>query len=489
MNSLRNDPVFRHFDLICQIPHGSGNEQALARSIIDWAAALGLHAGFDAVGNVFIRKPCADADAPTVLLQAHLDMVCVDTSATRHDFKHDPIPWSVSGDTLSTGGRTSLGADDGIGVALAMSMLALDRNDFPNLEALFTVREEADMSGALRFDPTLSNASLLINLDHTDEHEIMCGSCGGMRADFRLPVTREPVPDHWLCSRLSVSGLLGGHSGEDINKGRGNAIQLLSRQLDQISRISPLGVCTLRGGIMRLAIPTEAECIICFPPESAPLIRTTVEDAFAQMRMELACSGSRLRIDLCACEKANSFVQAEAILPAMLLCPDGICTMNEALPGMVDSSDNLGEAYLREDALELVLEIRAAADSQRFYLYRRLEALAKLLGGSCRYSEAYPGWACNLSSPLTRLASEVHRALYGAAPKLTTIHAGLEPGCLLAANPKLDAISIGPNLWNLHTVEESLSISSVRRFYEYLQHILTAIRQRRMPDGNRTETS
>ena len=157
--------------------------------------------------------------------------------------------------------------------------------------------------------------------------------------------------------------------------------------------------------------------------------------------------------------------------------------MSEAMPGMVDSSDNLGEADLREDSLELVLEIRAATDSQRFYIYRRLETLAGLLGGTCSYSEAYPGWACNPTSPLTRLASRVHRELYGSEPRLTTIHAGLEPGCLLASDPNLDAISIGPNLWNLHTVEESLSISSVRRFYEYLQHVLTAIRTRRMPNG------
>ena len=439
------------------------------------------------MGNVFIRKPCA-ADAPTVLLQAHLDMVCVDTSATRHDFKHDPIPWSVTDDTLSTGGKTSLGADDGIGVALAMSMLELDRDDFPNLEALFTVREEADMGGALGFDPGLSDASLLINLDHTDEHEIMCGSCGGMRADFRLPVTREIGPDGWRCFRLAVSGLLGGHSGEDINRGRGNAISLLSRLLDAISQLCPLGVCALRGGIMRLAIPTEAESVICIPPEYEAAVRSAVESLGDQMRKELVCSGARLKISFAPVERAESCVKAQTLLPALLLCPDGICTMNEALAGMVDSSDNLGEAYLREDALALVLEIRAATDSQRFYIFRKLETLARLLGGTCSCSEAYPGWTCSLSSPLTRLASHVHRDLYGSDPRLTTIHAGLEPGCLLASNPDLDAISIGPNLRNLHTVEERLSISSVRRFYEYLQHILTAIRQRRMPDGNGTET-
>ena len=271
-----------------------------------------------------------------MLLQAHLDMVCVDSAAHRHDFQNDPIPWAIAGDLLSTGGRTSLGADDGIGVALAMSMLALDRTDLPNLETLFTVNEEADMGGALGFDPLLSEADLLINLDHTDEHEILCGSCGGMRADLRLPAPRVPVPARWRCFRVSVRGLTGGHSGEDIHRGRGNAILFLTRLLDALRQRGEIGVCALQGGVMRLAIPTEAEAVVCFAPEAEKKMLECVRAAAETMAQELAVSGKKLHIEAEPWGAQNTCVMAEALLPALMLCPDGICQMNEALEGMVD---------------------------------------------------------------------------------------------------------------------------------------------------------
>ena len=484
LDQLITDPVFCHFYQICQIPHGSGNEQALADHIVRWAQSLGLSARRDTAGNVFIRRQSAEAGRPTVLLQAHLDMVCVDSAAHRHDFQNDPIPWTITGDLLSTGGLTSLGADDGIGVALAMSVLALDRTDFPNLEALFTVKEEADMGGALGFDPRMSEADLLINLDHTDEHEILCGSCGGMRADFRLPVPRVPVPEGWCFTRVSVRGLTGGHSGEDIHRGRGNAIVLLSRLIDALRQTGEIGVCGMHGGIMRLAIPTEAEAVLCCAPETEKKIKECINAAAETLRREFAVSGKTLSIEAEPWEGRNTCVMAEEVLPALILCPDGIFQMNEALEGMVDTSDNLGVAQLTDDALVLTLEIRSAAESLRVFLYRKLEYLAQLLGGTCRFSEEYPGWICDFDSPLTRLACEIHHQRYGFDPKLMTIHAGLEPGCLKQARPDLDAIAIGPNLFNLHTVDESLSICSVKRFYLYLQDLLTAISTRRNSNGN-----
>lgn len=487
LENLMRDPVFRHFYQICRIPHGSGNEQALGRYIVDWARGLGLRAGRDDAGNVFIQKKRPGEGIPTVMLQAHLDMVCVKGAASAHDFARDPIRWVISGDTLSTGGETSLGADDGIGVALAMSMLELDAPHFPNLEVLFTVAEEEDMSGALRFDTGAMEAGQLINLDHTNEHEIMCGSCGGMRADFRLPVERVPVPAGWKLFRLTVSGLVGGHSGEDIHRGRGNANILLARILDKLDGICEFGVCALRGGVMRLAIPTEAEAVICIPPERERSVREGLDEMLPVMRRELSKSGHRLEVRMEACgagePAAGGCVAPDRLLSALLLSPDGICQMNESIDGMVDTSDNLGEVYLREDALEIVLEIRSTQDSLRFYVYRKLERLAKLLGATCAFSEEYPGWEYRPASALTALTCDVYREMHGRDPRLLTIHAGLEPGCLIQKKPELDAISIGPNLWDLHSVDESLSISSVRRFYQYLQYILTAIYTRRMRDG------
>lgn len=486
MDFLLADPVFRHFYQICRIPHRSGCEGALARYIVSWAQGLGLEAGCDEVGNVLIKKTRPGAAVPTVALQAHLDMVCVKSAASTHDFSRDPIQWVIRGDTLCTGGETSLGADNGIGVALAMSMLELDAPSLPDLEVLFTVSEEEDMSGALLFDTGRLEANLLINLDHTNEHEIMCGSCGGMRADFRLPLERVPVPAGWKRYRLTVTGLVGGHSGEDIHRGRGNAIILLARALDGIGKICDLGLCDMRGGSMRLAIPTEAEAVLCFPPEYESAVRGALEAMLADMRREFSASGQGLHIQMQPWEAAgpDGCVPPDRILTALMLLPDGICQMNESIESMVDTSDNLGEVYLREDALDVVLEIRSVQDSLRFFVYRRLERLAGLLGASCSFSEEYPGWEYKPASALTALTCEVYREMHGRDPRLLTIHAGLEPGCLIRSKPTLDAISIGPNLWDLHSPNESLSISSVRRFYQYLQYILTAIYTRRMKDGS-----
>lgn len=484
LEHLLRDPVFRHFYQICRIPHGSGNERALGSYIIAWARGLGLRADFDAAGNVFIQKKRPEPDIPTVMLQAHLDMVCVKRFSSRHDFAKDPISWVISGDTLSTGGETSLGADDGIGVALAMSMLELDTPHFPNLEVLFTTGEEEDMGGALRFDTSIMEATKLINLDHTDEREIVCGSCGGMRVDFHLPVERIPVPDGWELFRLTVSGLAGGHSGDDIHRGRGNANILLTRMLDSIRGICEFGVCGMRGGTMRLAIPTEAEAVVCLPPACAPSVRESLDDLLTNFRHEMSKSGHRIEIRMEPWDAAVSgFVAPEPLLAALTLCPDGIYQMNESIDAMVDTSDNLGEIRLRENSLDLVLEIRSAQDSLRFFIYRKVERLARLLGAVCEYSEEYPGWEYDPSSALTALACDVYREMHGRDLRRLTLHAGLEPGCLLRARPELDAISIGPNLWNLHSVDESLSISSVRRFYQYLQYILTAIYTRRDRDG------
>ncbi|MBQ9249160.1 MAG: beta-Ala-His dipeptidase [Oscillospiraceae bacterium] len=480
IDSLKKEPVFRQFYRISQIPHGSGQEQALSNEIIRWARERNIQAECDAIGNVFLKKKRSWEKRPAVLLQAHMDMVCVKRAGSPHDFDRDPIPWVIEGDVLSTGGETSLGADDGIGVALALAMLELDGTDLPDLEVLLTVNEEEDMSGALGFDMSRSEATLMINLDHTNEHEILCGSCGGMRADLHLPVEWRPVPDTWTCCELILSGLAGGHSGDDIHKGRGNAIVLLARLLDEIGRVSPFGVCKLRGGSMRLAIPAEAEAVICFPAERETAVRDAVNAAKSGMARELSGSGADLAVKLRTLDglEAGRCVESGRLLDALLLSPDGICQMNASIEGMVDTSDNLGEVLLGESSLDLVFEIRSAQLSLRFAVYRKLERLAALLGGNCSWSEAYPSWEYRPGSRAIAQVGEVYREVYGGEPRLLTLHAGLEPGCLIQKKPDLDVVSLGPTLWDLHSPGESLSISSVRRFYVYLQKILITINQK-----------
>lgn len=474
--ALCQDRVFHHFYEISQIPRGSGNEKAVSDYVRAWAAGLGLEAIQDEQNNVFIRKPASPGyeDKPAVLLQAHLDMVCEKAIKSLHDFLRDPIPWVLEGDWLTTGGETTLGADDGIGVALIMAVLEDSTLPHPAIEALFTTNEEEDMTGAASFDCSLSHAQYLINLDHTVEDQINCGSCGGMQVDFWLPLEHRPVPADWKTYKISLSGLKGGHSGEDIHRGRGNANRLLARILSAAEDAADYLIQDIRGGSFRLAIPREAEAVICINPAQVGAVRQQLMDHAWDLVRELPESGRNVAVSL---EPLDDVI-AEAAVPAnavsaMLLIPDGIAQMNEALTGLVDVSDNLGEMYLEDGQLHLVLEIRCSWESEGKDLYRRMERLAKLLGGHCTSSNAYPSWHYRPASKLRDICSEAYAACYdGAFPTFLTVHAGLETGYLLEKKPDMDAVSIGPNCLDFHSPGERLSVSSVQRFYKYLCAVL-----------------
>lgn len=477
LDALRREPVFRHFYDICQIPHGSGNERALSDHVLAWAQGLGLEVERDAVNNVLVRKaatPGREA-APGVLLQAHLDMVCEKAPGVEHDFARDPIEWVLEGDLLSTGGRTTLGADDGIGVAMAMELLQDDSLEHPALEALFTVAEETDFSGALNFDVGKIRSRFLINLDHAEGDSLLCGSCGGMRVDLCLPLAVEPLPPGFAAYRLAVSGLRGGHSGEDIHRGHGNANVLLARLLMAAERRG-VRLASIRGGSFRLAIPRDAEAVVCLNPTEESALREDLATLTEDMRRELAVSGDEVRVTL---EREPEAPPAAAelgpVISALVLTPDGIFQMNEMLEGLVDTSDNLGEVRFDGRELRLTLELRSARDSLRTYLYQRMERLAGLLGGSCRCGDLYPGWEFRPRSPLRELCVGAYEALFGAAPRVLTAHAGIEVGCLLQQRPDLDAVAIGPNAWSFHSPSERVSVQSVRRTHQYLRRVLSSV--------------
>lgn len=474
---LCQDRVFYHFHQISQIPHGSGNEKALSDFVLHWARELGLDAQQDKVNNVFIRKAAAPGyeNAPVVMLQAHLDMVCEKSGDFDHNFQTDPIPWVVEDDILSTGGKTTLGADDGIGMALAMAILESSELKHPALEVLFTVNEEDDMLGADSFDTSMMKAACLFNLDHANDTEVLCGSCGGMQVDIRIPVIADDLPEGWQSYRLSVSGLKGGHSGEDIHRGRGSANILLNRMFMAIESVCDFRLGAIRGGSFRLAISRDAQAVVWFHPDYLEAVQSGLRALEQQVQNELTETSSNVIMSLAPAAAPVWGVVPTRIMDALALCPDGIYQMNEMLTGLVDTSDNLGEVYLDEHELHLVIEIRAARESRRTYLFQRMQRLANLLGGTCRWSNAYPSWDFRPASPLRRLCGEVYEKRFGSAPKFLTVHAGLEVGCFFAARPELDAVSIGPNCWNFHSPSECVSISSTKKVYGFLCSVLEEI--------------
>lgn len=474
---LLKERVFFYFAQLCRIPRQSGNEKAVSDFILNWALDQGLKAKQDAVNNVFIRKAASAGyeAAPPVMLQAHMDMVCEKNEGVIHDFTKDPIKWMIEGDLISTGGETTLGADNGIGVACAMAVLEDKTLAHPRLEVLFTVAEESDFTGAANFDTSWMESDRMINLDHASDKEILCGSCGGMDAVITLPIKPEKLKTGWKTCTVRIYGLKGGHSGEDIHRGRGNANLLLGRFLAAAEKRFAYGISAAGGGTCRLAIPREAKADISLGEADIKELQKLAEELQEMFRNELQATSSSLCISVTEAPAAEFLVAPEKIINLILLAPDGICQMNEMLTGLVDTSDNMGELHMDSESFQLVFEIRSAKDSLKYFVYDKISRLAKLLGADCTTTLEYGSWQFRPQSKFRDKAIEVFKKTYGTEPAVLTLHAGLEVGYFFDARPSLDAIALGPDCWNFHSPSECVGISSVRRFYKYLCTLLAEL--------------
>lgn len=467
--------VLRIFHEINQIPRGSFHEEKISEYLVNWAKERELFVIQDSLKNVLIRKAATKGyeQAKGVLLQAHMDMVCEKVPESTHDFSKDPIPWVVEDDFITTGGQTTLGADDGIGMALAMAALEEEDWEHPLLEVLFTVSEEEDLGGAIGFDTSLLQSSYLINLDHVDDHEILCGSCGGEAVDVDLEAKWEKIPENWGTYCLEVRGLKGGHSGEDIDKGHGNANRIWARCLLELEKQMEVRLCSLTGGSFRLAISREAVSVVALPREKAEEAKNIMDHLQKILREEYQAAGETLELVFTENKEAcDHMSDAHIFLTMILLSPDGIWEMNPDMEHLVNSSDNLGELYLDEKGYRLIYEIRSAHNSARDHIADVIKRLAEMMGASWKIHSGYPSWAYHPKSVLRDTAIEAFEEMNGETPKVYSVHAGLECGCFFAAKPDLDAISIGPNCWGLHSPEEKLSISSTKHVYEILRRIL-----------------
>lgn len=479
---IETNPIWKNFALLCKIPHPSFGEKELSNFLLGWARALGLDAFQDKYCNLLIRKPATAGyeKAPTVMLQAHLDMVCEKAPNVEHDFQKDPILMQLDGDLLSTGGRTTLGADDGIGVAYAMAILEDESLAHPALEVLFTTAEEEDLSGAQGVDASTFSSRLLINIDNAVEHELLAGSCGGMGVELRFPIEPTPRRADEVTWEVKIEGLPGGHSGEDINRGHGNANVLLGRLLFACRQQFPLRVQNVMGGSFRLALPREASATIFLPDESVEKLQKTVEKFARQIRKEYGAVAPALSVT--ATQTINvsygaSDSATRRFLTALYLSPNGISEMNNAVPGVVESSDNLGEVRIEEDEFLLVYEIRASLETTREYIYQKIGLLAEAVAGKvCSFAE-YPSWEFLPDSPLRQLTSRIYEREFQDAMRTLVVHSGLECGCFAPKMPGLDAISIGPDAWGLHSPQERISVSSSDRVYHLLVRLLQEIHE------------
>ncbi|QAV23936.1 beta-Ala-His dipeptidase [Proteus hauseri] len=479
LSTLSPQPLWDIFAKICSIPHPSHHEEALASHILSWAAEKGLFAERDAVGNILIRKPATKGmeDRKTVVLQAHLDMVPQKNNDTEHDFTKDPIQPYVDGEWIKAKG-TTLGADNGVGMASALAVLADDTVKHGPLEVLLTMTEETGMDGAFGLQPGWLQADILINTDSEEEGEIYMGCAGGIDVKTTVSLSYDAIPANHVVKQLVLKGLNGGHSGGDIHLGLGNANKLLARFLAGHADELSLKLIDFHGGTLRNAIPREANIVFAVPSENVSKLETLKEKFEALLKSELAIAEKNLKVELIDTTTDKQAFSADCqqrfinLLNAM---PNGVIRMSDDVAGVVETSLNVGVVSIVDNKIEILCLIRSLIDSGKTYVVSMLTALAKLAKADIESKGGYPGWKPDADSPVMHLVRDTYQQLFDKVPNIMVIHAGLECGLFKKPYPDMDMVSIGPTIRGAHSPDERVHIKSVGQYWQLLTAILKAI--------------
>ncbi|KUE79460.1 aminoacyl-histidine dipeptidase [Aeromonas schubertii] len=477
LSSLSPTLVWHFFEKICSIPHPSKHEQALASWITEWANAEGLAVKQDKVGNLFIKKPATPGmeNRKPVVLQAHLDMVPQANADTPHDFTKDPIDAYVDGEWVTARG-TTLGADNGIGMAACLAVLADKSLKHGPLEVLLTSDEETGMTGAFGLEAGWLEGEILINTDSEEDGEVYMGCAGGVDANIRFPLELIAAPAG-EAFELQVKGLVGGHSGGDIHRGRGNANKLLVRLLKAAQDLN-VELAEIHGGTLRNAIPREARATLIVPGASVNAFKALVDRFTGIYQSELAATEPNLTLLLTqttAPAKVMSTALRDRLLDALMACPNGVMRMSDSMAGVVETSTNLGVIKTLDGEVYIQCLIRSLIDSGRDQIEQMTRSLFALAGASCEFTGAYPGWAPNVNSPVMELVRGAYQELFGSRPNIMVIHAGLECGLFKSAYPEWDMVSFGPTIRGAHSPDERVHIVAVERFWQLLSRVLEQI--------------
>lgn len=478
LDTLEPKLLFRYFLELSSIPRPSKQESAAAAWVAEQGRLLGCAVERDTIGNVLIKKPASPGRVgrPAVALQGHVDMVCEKNEGNPHDFAKDPLAVYRDGDLLRARG-TTLGADNGIGVAAALAVLGADGLEHPPLEVLVTVDEETGLSGANNLRPGWLQATTLINLDSEEEGELTIGCAGGMDTVTRRRLTRGPIPPGTVARRVKVAGLKGGHSGIDIGAGRGNSLRVLGQVLELVLEPLGLALASVAGGNKRNAIPREASAVVLVPADRVAALEEAVAKAGAVWRQALGSLDPHLSVTVGSGQASSvmSAADAKAVVGLLLAGPHGVEAMSPDIAGLVQTSTNMGLAETREDAVEICFLTRSSIDASKRALSARVAATADLAGFEVTHSGGYPGWKPEPSAKVVALIDGVYRDLFGKPMAIKAIHAGLECGLIGEKYPSMEMASIGPSMWDVHTPDEHVSISSVARFWTFLTTILARL--------------
>lgn len=487
MKDLEPKEVFAIFSEITKIPRPSKHEERISQWLVDFAKSHGIECERDEAMNVVMRVPASAGyeGHEGVILQGHMDMVCEKDSNVKHDFMTDPIDTYVDGDFLKARG-TTLGGDDGIGCAMALAALTSRTMKHPPLEALFTVDEETGLTGAFRLKDGMLHGKRLINLDSEDDGQIFIGCAGGI--DTLARMRYEPIGDlkleigKWFPVRFSVSGLMGGHSGDDINKGRANAVKVMVNFLHIISEKTEIQLAKIQGGNLRNAIAREAEAVFCVPFGYKEQVRIDFNHYVADMEEAYGAIEKDMKLDLESTDMPAEFIpqdKAAKLIIALHACPHGMIAMSQDMPGLVETSTNLASVKMKEDEGGKYIEVntsqRSSVESEKHKIKTRVEIALRLGCDEATHGDGYPGWKPNVHSALMQTTKRAYIDLFGAEPKVLAIHAGLECGLFLEKYPQLDMVSIGPQMYGVHSPQERLSISSTGRCWQWLTRVLETL--------------
>lgn len=476
--NLEPKSLFKFFGEILSIPRPSKHEEKMTEYLVNWAKERNLEYVSDEIGNVIIRKGATKGkeNSPWVCLQSHIDMVCEKNSDKDFDFEKDAIVPKIEGEWLKADG-TTLGADDGIGVATALAIL--DANDIEHgpIECLFTVDEETGLSGAEALSADVLKSRILLNLDSEDEGEIFIGCAGGIDTVAKLPYDKEETPEA-PAFKIMVKGLKGGHSGDDINKGLACANKILNRILWSLDKEMDLRLSCFEGGNLRNAIAREANATFVVAQADVELMKEIVEKFAVDLKYEFRTTEPDMQITLTETEKPAfviDMLSQDNLLNVLYACPHGVLAMSREIPGFVETSTNLASVKMKEDHFFITTSQRSSVESAKYAAAYRVESCFLLAGADVEHGDGYPGWAPNPESKILKIAVDAYKKLFNKEPIVRAIHAGLECGLIGEKYPGMDMISYGPTLRGVHSPDERLEIKTVELYWKHTLEILKNI--------------
>lgn len=480
LSQLNPSIVWENFEDICQVPRPSRKEEKIIAFIEQFAEQNNLSYKKDAAGNILVSKPATLGfeKLKKVTLQSHLDMVCEKNSNIVHDFEHDSIKPVIDGQWVRAEG-TTLGADCGIGIATQMAILTDPDVKHGPLECLFTVDEETGLTGAFALQPGFLDGKILINLDSEDEGELFIGCAGGADTVASMVFQPREIPSGFFPLEIKVSGLKGGHSGDDINKGRGNALKILVRILWDIYHKYGIKLATIEGGNLRNAIPREAYAKFLILKGYKENLVAKFNIMANEIETELSITEPNLKIEISSAEMPAWVIKdnvTEKLINSLYACPHGVISMSFRMPGLVETSTNLASVKIKDDKLiEITTSQRSDQESCKKDIMSMVESVFLLGGATVVHSDGYPGWTPNPSSEILKITEKAYIDLFGKQPVVRSIHAGLECGLFLSKYPGLDMVSFGPTLRDVHSPDERINIESVGKFWKLLLSVLKNI--------------